>query len=135
MSATENTSTATNVEYVAARGSEHEAPDSPPWKSAATEALEYEATRLNETLDDSMGSDFKVFKKVQQAERSARLDKANAVDGGGWTKHTPWHWQRRVDGKLLNYWPSSWKAQYDGKMAYGEQAVRGLFAVLNVGCA
>lgn len=108
------------------------APDRPPWKSAETEALERETRRLSQTLDDSMGSTFRVYKKHQQASRSARLDMANATDDGGWTKHTPWHWQRRIDGKLLNFWPSSWKAQYDGQMAYGEQAVKGLFATLNI---
>lgn len=38
----------------------------------------------------------------------------------GWTKHTPYHWQQRIQGKLLDYWPSKNKFMYDGKVTVGD---------------
>ena len=109
-----------------------ESTDSPPWESEGTKRLKAEAEHLNDTLDDSMGSDFKVSKRADQAERSARVDKVLWFDDGGWTKHTLWHWQRRDVGGILDFWPSRWKAQFIGQMYYGEANVRKLFKRLRV---
>ena len=107
--------------------------DRPPWKeSATTKRLKQQAEHLNETLDDSMGSDFRVFKAVGQAQRSENLDRAVEFDDGGWTKHTEYHWQRHTSAGLLNFWPSRWKAQLHGKMVYGEARVRDVFKQLGI---
>ena len=109
-----------------------ESTDTPPWETETTTRLKANVEALHESLDDSMGSDFKVFKAANQAERSARLDKAMWFDDGGWTKHTLWHWQRRDVGGILDFWPSRWKAQFIGQMYYGEGNVRKLFKRLRI---
>ena len=53
-------------------------------------------------------------------DRKTFMDKAVAEDDGGWIKRTPYHWQRLVAGKLLDYWPSRSKFQYDGKVQRGD---------------
>lgn len=55
-------------------------------------------------------------------DRKTFTDKAVAEDDGGWIKRTPYHWQRLVAGKLLDYWPSRSKFQYDGKVQRGDVA-------------
>ena len=53
-------------------------------------------------------------------DRKTFLAKAQSEDDGGWIKRTPYHWQRLVAGKLLDYWPSRSKFQYDGKVQRGD---------------
>lgn len=54
-------------------------------------------------------------------DRKTFMDKAVAEDDdGGWVKRTGYHWQRLVAGKLLDYWPSRSKFQYDGKVQRGD---------------
>lgn len=48
------------------------------------------------------------------------MDKAVADDDGEWIKRTEYHWQRIVAGKLLDYWPSRSKFQYDGQVSRGD---------------
>jgi len=44
-------------------------------------------------------------------------------DPANWTHHTQWHWSRRVAGKLLDYWPTRGKWQYDkGRVKHGDPA-------------
>lgn len=53
-------------------------------------------------------------------DRKTFMDKAVAEDDGGWIKRTEYHWQRLVAGKLLDYWPSRSKFQYDGVVRRGD---------------
>lgn len=39
-----------------------------------------------------------------------------------WTKHTEHHWSIRFAGKLLNYWPSTGKWQWEIKTYQGTHA-------------
>ncbi len=106
--------------------------DSPPWPTAS-ERLYAEASALSDKLDDSMGSDFKVAKVLQKARKAERIEEAQRKDDGGWVKHTAWHWQRRTEnGESLNYWPSTVKAQYMGRMYYGPRDVNALFKQLGI---
>ena len=54
------------------------------------------------------------------ADRKTFVEKAVAEDDGGWVKRTEYHWQRLVAGKLLDYWPSRSKFQYDDKVRRGD---------------
>lgn len=58
-------------------------------------------------------------KEKFDADRKRFLDDATKADDGGWTKHTPYHWSRVVNGNRLDYWPSRKKYQYKGKVRRG----------------
>ena len=53
------------------------------------------------------------------ADRKKFLERAKAADDGGWTKHTEFHWSRKVNGHRLDYWPSRKKFQFKGKVSRG----------------
>lgn len=55
-------------------------------------------------------------KEKFNADRQRFMADAVALDDGGWTKHTEFHWSRMVYGKRLDYWPSRKKFQYNGKV-------------------
>ncbi len=59
-------------------------------------------------------------KEKFDSDRAAFLDKANAEDDGGWTKHTQFHWSRFVNGERLDYWPSRKKFQWRGQVRRGD---------------
>ena len=42
------------------------------------------------------------------------------IDDGKWVKHTDYHWSRDVDGNRLDYWPSTKKYQFCGKIKQGD---------------
>ena len=67
-----------------------------------------------------MGDMREVFDAIRERDKERR-DKnlANANDEG-WTKHTPYHWSRDLNGKRLDYWPSRNKFQYEGKVMCGD---------------
>lgn len=59
-------------------------------------------------------------KEKFDADRKSFMEKANTEDDGDWVKRTEYHWQRIVAGKLLDYWPSRSKFQYDGVVRRGD---------------
>lgn len=76
-----------------------------------------------------MGDAFRDMREFKKIEKEKRLAKADTT---GWVKHTEWHYSRTVNGKLLNWWPSTCKAQYDGAMVYGSRTVEKLFKDLKI---
>lgn len=56
-------------------------------------------------------------RKADQEIRHARLAEA---DPEGWTKHTPYHWSRKLRGLRLDYWPTKHKFMYDGRVMVGD---------------
>lgn len=64
-----------------------------------------------------IGDMWREVKAQRSAYKAANLA---AADPTGWCQHTPWHWQRTIDGKLLDYWPSTRKYQYNGRVYYGD---------------
>lgn len=53
---------------------------------------------------------FQHIAEWQAAKASiARIERRSAE----WTKHTPYHWQRTINGKVLDYWPTKNKFRYD----------------------
>ena len=70
---------------------------------------------------DSMWDALRAHKREKfDADRARFLAGAQANDDGGWTKHTPFHWSRTVNGWRLDYWPSRKKFQYKGEIRRGE---------------
>lgn len=53
------------------------------------------------------------------ADRERFLKQAMTDDDGGWTKHTPYHWSRSINGERMDYWPSRKKFQWRGKVMRG----------------
>lgn len=62
-------------------------------------------------------------------KRPATLVKFTKKDAAlGFKKFTDWHWQARIDGDLLDYWPSKEKWRYRGVTHQGEnKAMLALF--------
>lgn len=69
--------------------------------------------------DSDVALDGQAMDAMARERREAALTEALRHDDGGWTKHTPWHWQRHVGDKLLDYWPSKRKWQFDGRVING----------------
>lgn len=63
-----------------------------------------------------MREDFDALKQYNKKRKAKNLAKANSE---GWKVHTAYHWSRTVDGKRLDYWPSTTRFQYDGKVYTG----------------
>lgn len=76
-----------------------------------------------------MGEAFRDMREAKKIEKEKRLAKADTT---GWTKHTDYHFSKIVDGKKLDWWPSTCKAQYNGAMVYGSLTVEKLFKKLKV---
>lgn len=51
-----------------------------------------------------MGEALNALKDYRKQERKKRLESANP---DGWSQHTEHHWYRIIDGRKINYWPSS----------------------------
>jgi len=47
------------------------------------------------------------------------LEEAIRKDDGGWTKHTEYHWQRYINGECLDFWSTTKKYQWQGKVNKG----------------
>ena len=74
-----------------------------------------------------MGELFNAMKESTKAHRAEMLKKANTE---GWNRHTEWHYSRTFNGKRMDWWPSGGKAQYDGRMIYGNRKVNAKIAEL-----
>lgn len=66
--------------------------------------------------DESMGAIFRDWKSAKQKRKAQNLAVA---DPTGWHKHTDHHWSRMVGGKKLDYWPSTRKWMYEGRVMHG----------------
>lgn len=66
-------------------------------------------------MDDTIDF-FLERRRRRQERRAARLA---STDDTGWSKHTVHHWYLMIDGKKLDYWPSSNKWQFDGQWYRG----------------
>lgn len=54
------------------------------------------------------------------ARRIASVVKHTKADQkAGWVRHTDWHWQVRLGGDLLDYWPSRAKWRWRGVTKVG----------------
>lgn len=64
-----------------------------------------------------IGDDFKALREHHREVRRRRLAE---TDDTGWSKHTPYHWYRTLNGSKLDYWPSRNKFMYRGKVMTGD---------------
>lgn len=56
-------------------------------------------------------------KKRQQKRRRERKRAALAAENvNPWNQHTPYHWWRTVKGQKVDFWPSTRKAMWQGKV-------------------
>lgn len=69
--------------------------------------------------DGDTALDGQAMRVIAKEGRAAALTNAVQHDGEGWTKRTPWHWQRRLDGELLDYWPTKQKWRWDEQTYHG----------------
>jgi hypothetical protein len=53
-------------------------------------------------------------------KRMAARKLRNTDTPSGWTKHTPFHWSRSVNGHRLDFWPTKDKWAYGGKTYFGD---------------
>jgi len=67
---------------------------------------------MSDTADD-----FKYLKELNKARKQNNLASASKE---GWHLHTEYHWSRMLNGKRLDYWPSSNKFQYGGRVMCGD---------------
>lgn len=61
--------------------------------------------------------DWDGWREGLKAKRAAQLAESDTT---GFKQCTPWHFQRYVCGQLLNWWPSSRRWQWNGKVYYGD---------------
>lgn len=67
---------------------------------------------MSDTSDD-----FAYLKQLNKERRDRNLKNASSE---GWNLHTEYHWSRTLNGKRLDYWPSTNKFQYDGRVMTGD---------------
>lgn len=60
------------------------------------------------------------FKAMQEHYRKIRHDRVKHGAPPGWTEHSQWHWSRMLNGKRLDYWPSTQKFRYAGRTHQGD---------------
>ena len=56
---------------------------------------------------------------TRRAEPTTKTDKAR-FEKAGLVQKSEWHWQMRLAGDLLNFWPSKCKWQWRGKVQTGD---------------
>lgn len=66
-----------------------------------------------------MADDFRALDEHHKQRKQNNLAKA---DPAGWTQHTEYHWSRMLNGKRLDYWPSTTRFMYEGKRHRGDVA-------------
>lgn len=64
-----------------------------------------------------MGDIFNAMRDLKKERKAQRLEKANPE---GWLQHTEYHWSRMLNGKKLNYWPSTGKFEYNNIIKHGD---------------
>ena len=62
---------------------------------------------------------FQYMKELNKERKERNLANASRE---GWHLHTEHHWSRQLQGKRLDYWPSTNKFQYDGMIMRGDVA-------------
>ena len=54
-----------------------------------------------------MGDMAEVFNAMKQHKKEKRAERFESANDEGWEKHSDHHWYRMINGKKMNYWPSS----------------------------
>jgi len=56
-----------------------------------------------------MGDLYRDWDAIKKERKAERLAEAEAANMPGWTRHTPYHWSRDLQGDRMDYWPSTGK--------------------------
>jgi len=67
----------------------------------------------------NMGDMGEMFNAMRARRKERRRAALASADPTGWTIHTSYHWSRLLGDKRLDYWPSTNKWQYDGRVMTG----------------
>lgn len=65
-----------------------------------------------------VGDDMRALDAHHKRRKANNLAVAEA-NSKGWTKHTEFHWSRMLNGKRLDFWPSTTRFQYEGRVMVG----------------
>lgn len=57
--------------------------------------------------------------RKRHRERAQKVNFTAAHKKAGWVKRTDWHWQMKLPGGLLDYWPSKSKWMWEYKIKIG----------------
>ena len=56
-----------------------------------------------------------VFSELKQYRKDRKEQRLASADLAGWSMHTIYHYSRMVEGKKMDYWPSTGLVMYKGK--------------------
>ena len=54
-----------------------------------------------------MGDVGEIYKLMDERKKERKAKRLEAANSEGWEKHTDYHWYRTINGKKVNYWPST----------------------------
>lgn len=60
------------------------------------------------------------WNEIRSAKKERKRQTLLAADPSGWTQHTTYYWSRQIAGHQLDYWPSTKKFQYQGRVLSGD---------------
>ena len=55
------------------------------------------------------------FSELKAERKTAKEQRLANADLTGWSQHTIYHYSRMVEGKKMDYWPSTGLVMYKGK--------------------
>ncbi|RUR52734.1 hypothetical protein [Vreelandella populi] len=61
-----------------------------------------------------------IFRALDEHHKERKRKNLEKADPTGWTQHTEYHWSRMLNGKRLDYWPSTTRFMYQGKTHRGD---------------
>jgi len=61
-----------------------------------------------------------------------RRNRLLTAETAGWKKCTEWHYQKTINGKLVNWWPTSFKCMIENQI-YRVLDVSDIHAIANIG--
>ena len=67
-----------------------------------------------------MGDAHEVYQILKEEDKARKMRNLAAADPTGWDQKTPYHWQRELDGDIVDYWPSRNKWRWRGRTRVGE---------------
>ena len=59
------------------------------------------------------------FDALNQMNRERKAKNLQEFDPEGWTRHTPWHYSRDLCGDRIDYWPSTTRHRWRGRVRIG----------------
>lgn len=74
-----------------------------------------------------MGDMGDVFRAMTERKKQNKIKRLERADSTGWQVLNTYHWRKPLDGKWINYWPSTGLIMFDGKKTrYGSSKCKQL---------